>query len=124
MNAACARITVRKPRRSPSAANTSSIDAAITISGATVGSVKRASIAPWRLKRCLREASAAAVAAVVATIVAIVPTIRLLRSEARIAGFAAARAYQSSVKPPQSADSRLALNDSAASTRIGAYKKR
>ncbi len=63
-------------------------------------------------------------AAAVAANVATAPTIRLLRSEPRMAGFAAARAYQSSVKPSHDADSRLALKESAASTRIGAYRKR
>jgi hypothetical protein len=48
------------------------------------------------------------------------PTSRLFLSDERIAGFTAAFAYHASVKPSHDADSRLALNESAASTRIGA----
>ncbi len=122
MNATWERITVAKPRRRPSAANSSSSEAASTISGATVGSVSSVSSAAWRRKRWRWNASAAAVASAVARAVTTAPTSRLLRSDARIAGLAAARRYQSRVKPSHAPESRLALNDSAASTRIGAYR--
>ena len=59
-------------------------------------------------------------AAAVATKAAAQPTSRLLRSDARIRGLVAAFQYQSSVKPSQLPDRRLALKDSATSTRIGA----
>jgi hypothetical protein len=45
---------------------------------------------------------------------------RLLRSDERIAGLPAALAYHVRVKPPQDEESRLALKDRTASTRIGA----
>ena len=120
MKATCDRITVVKPSRRPTAANSSSSDAASTISGATVGIVSSPSSRPWRRKRWRWKASAAAVATLVATSVAAVATSRLLRSDARMAGLVAAFQYQSSVAPSHEPDRRPALNESATSTRIGA----
>jgi hypothetical protein len=111
---------VRKPSRRPTAAKTRSIEAASTISGATVGIVIRPSRSPWRRKRWRWKARVAAVAAAVATTVVAKATTRLLRSEERISGLVAAFTYQSRVKPPHEADSRLRLKERAESTAMGA----
>ena len=60
----------------------------------------------------------------VATTVVTTATIRLLRSDVRICGLEQRRAYQSSVKPPQTAVRRLRLNEKTTSTRMGAYRNR
>jgi hypothetical protein len=123
-NATCARITVVKPSRSPSAAKKSSSDEARTISGTTIGSAMRATRGPVLRSRPRASASAAAVPTAVATIVVTTATTRLLRSDVRICGLEKRRSYQSSVNPPHTAVSRLRLNENTTSTRIGAYRKR
>ena len=56
----------------------------------------------------------------VAMAAAATPTIRLFRSDDRIAGLVADFTYHAIVNPSHDADRRLALNESAASTTIGA----
>jgi len=114
---------VRNPRRSPIPAKSRRSEAAITISGITMGSVRRLSSAPCRRNRCRWKARAAAVPIAVARAVAAAATTRLFRSAARTWVFPRRRRYQSTVKPRHWAVSRSRLNENAARTTSGAYRK-